>query len=330
MGDEEALLAAIADDPADLSRWLVLADWLDERSDPRGELVRVHIALRSCEPRNKKAATLRAESRLRELLEAGVRPCVPRLVNSVGMELHQIPPGRFEMGSPRGQAGRDPDEVRHVVTITHPFWFAITPVTQGQFTDVMGSNPSRFKDVLGEDTSQFPAESVQWPEAVEFCRRLSEQPEERAAGREYRLPTEAEWEYACRAGVPFPQLYHFGPSVSVGQANFQSTDPHPPGEATGGKPIGRPCRVGRYTPNAWGLFDLHGNVGEWCSDWRGAYDLTDTVDPQGPPTGLRRVLRGGLWNLGGKYCRSASRDSLAESGRNESVGFRIVCICRGE
>lgn len=327
--DEQTLLANIAEEPADLARWLVLADWLDEHEDARGQLVRVHVALRVRPPGTGGPNTHQDEARLRELLASGVRPCVPSFTNSVGITLNQVPPGDFRMGSPRDQPGRDEDEVRHEVTISKTVWFGTTPVTQAQYMRLMDDNPSHFAEVDGEDTADFPVDSVQWTEAVDFCHRLTQVPEEREAGRVYRLPTEAEWEYACRAGVSFCQMYHFGPSVSAGQANFNCTDPHPPEQGVAGEPLQRTCRVGSYAPNAWGLFDLHGNVGEWCSDWRGSYRIAERIDPQGPPQGERRVLRGGLWGLGGQYCRCASRDSLGEDGQNSNVGFRVVCVLTG-
>src|SRR5262249_13994061 len=157
------------------------------------------------------------------------------------------------------------------------------------YREVMGSNPSWFsaggggrKAVEGMETADFPVENVTWKEAVAFCTKLSARAEERKAGRVYRLPTEAEWEYACRAGTKTP--FSFGRSLSSRQANFDGTKPY---GAARGKSLGRPAPVGSYRPNAWGLFDMHGNVFQWCADWyaKDYYENSPRRDPKGPAGG---------------------------------------------
>jgi formylglycine-generating enzyme required for sulfatase activity len=209
-------------------------------------------------------------------------------------------------------------------------------VTQQQYERVMGQNPSSFsstgggKDkVKGIDTRQFPVENVSWENAVEFCRRLSELPEERANERVYRLPTEAEWEYVYRGGPFFKApatAFYFGNSLSPTQANFDGNYPY--GGAAKGRYLERPTPVGSYPPNPLGVYDLHGNVWEWCADWydEDYYKQSSRQDPQGPERGERRVLRGGSWLDYGWYCRSACRGSLVPGGRGVNLGFRVVLL----
>jgi formylglycine-generating enzyme required for sulfatase activity len=196
---------------------------------------------------------------------AGCEPNVPggmEVTNSIGMKLRLIPAGEFMMGSP-GAERSDDDETQHRVTLTKPFYLGVTEVTQEQYQKVMGTNPSQFKG------PQNPVEKVSCADAVEFCRKLSAMPAEKTAGHVYRLPTEAEWEYACRAGTT--TSYSFGDSVlqlsEYGWLNDNSySSTHP---------------VGEKKPNAWGLYDMHGNVWEWCQDWHGA-------DPSGFGDGSNR------------------------------------------
>jgi formylglycine-generating enzyme required for sulfatase activity len=276
--------------------------------------------------------------------------------NSLGMPLVLIPPGEFEMGptpedvawaledGKKHWAGVTGHSIRllserpqHRVRISRPFRLAIYPVTQAEYEKVMGLNPSAFtakqadlpefkiddrlknerenaaKRVAGRDTSRHPVEMVSWDEAMEFCRRLSAMPSERAAGRVYRLPTEAEWEYACRAGTS-TRWYSGDDEVGVRDIAWF-------GENSGGTT--RP--VGGKKPNAWGLFDMHGNVGQWCADRFGKdyYEQSPPSDPTGPPTGAPRVLRGGTWRIN-LPCRSAFRDYFPPDGRSACYGFRAA------
>lgn len=221
--------------------------------------------------------------------------------NSISMELLYIPPGKFTMGSPEQEAGREADErPTREVEITRGFYMGKFEVTQAQYRTVMGKNPSLFS------ADDFPVEQVSWDDAVEFCRKLSE-----LEKKEYDLPTEAEWEYACRAGTR--AAYHFGESLSKDQANFK------PG-------LERTAKVGSYPPNDWGLYDMHGNVGEWCQDWyKSSYYMDGPVrDPPGPPAGTGRVARGGSFGSGVLLCRSAARLNLPPVFRSKHIGFRVV------
>jgi formylglycine-generating enzyme required for sulfatase activity len=199
-------------------------------------------------------------------------------------------------------------------------------VTQEQFARIMKRNPSWFQkdgdgrdDVRNQDPREFPVEMVSWDDAVEFCRRLSELSAEKEARRVYRLPTEAEWEYACRAGSATE--FSTGAALNVKQANVfeRSSDEK-------SRPLDRSARVGSYAPNAWGFFDLHGNVFEWCSDWydAGYYARAPAKDPSGPESGTARVLRGGAWCYLARHARSAARNAAAANFRSYFIGFRVA------
>jgi formylglycine-generating enzyme required for sulfatase activity len=238
---------------------------------------------------------------------------------------------------------------QHEVEITKEFWLGVHEVTQKQFKAVMGFNPSHFsedgegkpgakydygqpaggKDKAPADTGNFPVENVSWEEAKEFCAKLSNRPEEKRGGRRCRLPSEAEWEYACRGGAPSYQVFHLGNSLSSRQANFDGN--HPYGGAGKDTYRERTCKVGSYEKNRFGLFDLHGNVWEWCADWFGAdyYGKSPRSDPQGPSEGVYRVLRGGSWDNGGRLGRSASRGGEAPGRRYDDLGFRFALVPSG-
>jgi formylglycine-generating enzyme required for sulfatase activity len=258
----------------------------------------------------------------------------PTITNSIGMKLVFVKPGVFLMGSPSTEEDRNDDEHQHEVEITRPFYVGVHEVTQEQYECVMLKNPSWFSpigggqnQVKGMDTRQFPVDSVSWEDAVKFCRRLSELPEEKMNERTYRLPTEAEWEYICRGGPffkkPSPPFY-FGNSLSPTQANFDGNYPY--GGAAKDVYLERPTKVGSYPANPLGLYDLHGNVWEWCADWYDAkyYNRSPRQDPQGPENGERRVMRGGSWYNHGRDCRAAYRISLAPGGHGNFYGFRVV------
>jgi formylglycine-generating enzyme required for sulfatase activity len=284
------------------------------------------------------AAALLAASALVDPGQARqVKPAAKReLVNSVGMKLVLIPAGKFKMGSGKDEKERFDDEgpVREV-QITRAFYLGAYEVTQGQYAKVTGRYPSYFSEdgrgkdkVKGLDTSKLPLENVSWEQAVAFCKELSERAEEKKAGRVYRLPTEAEWEYACRAGTSTP--FHFGKSLSSTQANFQGDYPY--GTAKKGPTLDRPAAVGSYKPNAWGLYDMHGNVMEWCADRYDDdyYDMGERKDPKGPESGKDRVLRGGSWNDHARNCRSAYRFRASPRNRYINIGFRVACLLAGK
>ncbi|MEZ6068722.1 MAG: formylglycine-generating enzyme family protein [Pirellulales bacterium] len=235
-----------------------------------------------------------------------------QLSDDVAIELVRIPAGEFRMGSPENEAGRSNDEVAHRVRISRPFWIGVHEVTQRQYTAVTDSNPSYF---IGE--ANLPVERVSWEAAVQFCRRASE-----VTRRAVRLPSEAQWEYACRAGTT--SAFSSGDGVGPDAANFDVSQ----GGAIPVEPLERTTPVGHYGPNPWGLYDMHGNVREWCSDWYAPYPSHDRdfVDPMGPAEGTAHVLRGGSWDDYSRRCRSAFRHGYRPGDREQCNGFRIVVL----
>ena len=240
------------------------------------------------------------------------------VTNSLGMKFRVIPPGTFDMGSPTSEPKRDNDETHHKVTITQPKLLGVYPVTQGEWTKVTGSNPSHFKSVSGQDARRFPVEQVSWEDAQKFLTKLNS--EHTLGGWRYRLPTEAEWEYACRAGTVTP--FWFGGELNGKQANCDGRFPYESGK---GPYLERPSVVGAYKANPFGLYDQHGQVSEWCEDWYGEYDTSASQDPTGASSGSSRVLRGGSWNVSAFGCRSAFRFYCGPSFRSYRIGFRVVC-----
>jgi uncharacterized protein (TIGR02996 family) len=315
---ERALLGAIHADPSDHGARLALADWLEEAGrTEQAELLRLHVRQMT------KEGTREELRRLNALLAAGVRPVVPEVVNSIGMRLALVPAGAFRMGAAdEGERYPDHERPRHRVRITRPFYTGVFPVTQAQYEEVVGLNPSRFqrrkvKAPVGQiDPAHFPVDGVTWGEAFWYCVRLTRLPAEKEAGRAYRLPTEAEWEYACRGGAAFHQVFHFGDHLSAHQANIYGSSPN----------LERTCAVGSYPPNAFGLYDMHGNVYEWCEDWydAGYCEGSPTEDPRGPPEGQHRVARGGCWRFSAEAARSAARHFREPTERTATLGFRLV------
>jgi formylglycine-generating enzyme required for sulfatase activity len=241
----------------------------------------------------------------------------------VQMKLVKIPAGEFMMGADKDvdADAYDGEKPRHKVKITKAFWLGVLEVTQAQYEAIMGENPSHFcatgggKDqVAGVATDEFPVEQVSWDDAKKFLEKLSEQASEKKAGRKYRLTTEAEWEYACRGSVLCEDKYkkfHFGDTLSSKQANFNDD-------------LKRTCKVGSYEANAFGLFDMHGNVYEWCEDGKREYAANSESDPSGPLLGAERVFRGGSWYDFAWSCRSAFRLNRDPSNRLNSIGFRVA------
>ncbi|NJO78427.1 MAG: formylglycine-generating enzyme family protein [Cyanobacteria bacterium RM1_2_2] len=236
------------------------------------------------------------------------------LGNGVILEMGKIPAGSFSMGSPDTEKERDADESpQHTVNVSS-FFIGKFAVTQAQYQQLMGNNPASFK---GEN---HPVEGVSWHDAAEFCTKLSRQ-----TGRTYRLPSEAEWEYACRAGTTTP--FYFGETITSALANYNASyiyQSEPKGEYRQ-----QTTEVGKFSPNAFGLYDMHGNVWEWCQDhWHNNY--------QGAPNDGRawlsedkeapRLLRGGSWFFNPRDCRSATRVSNVAGFRNLTCGFRVVCV----
>ena len=262
----------------------------------------------------------RAEEALRRLESEG-------LLNSIGVRLKRIPAGSFQMGSPSSEYKRDGDERQHRVTLSRAFFLGVTEVTQAQWRAVMGNNPSHFS---GDDR---PVEKVSWLDAVEFCNRLSWREELRPAYRisgddvswnesadGYRLPTEAEWEYACRAGTTTP--FSFGQNITPNQVNYDGNHPYRSGLRARYRQ--RTVEAGSLPANDWGLHEMHGNVYEWCWDSYGSYPSNSVTDPTGPQSGSFRVLRGGSWFSNAWRCRSTNRANLTPDIRSYYLGFRLV------
>ncbi|MBQ6328765.1 MAG: formylglycine-generating enzyme family protein [Kiritimatiellae bacterium] len=220
------------------------------------------------------------------------------------MEMIWCAPGSFAMGSPDTELGRLDDETRHMVSIKRGFWLGKYEVTQRQWESVMRSNPSRFKD------PNRPVETVSWHDCEMFLRRVNAA----LPGMSVRLPTEAEWEYACRAGSDNP----VSGSGSIGDMAWYDMNSD-----------SQTHEVGRNKSNAWGFYDMHGNVLEWCSDWFFVPPAEDVVDPKGPPIGSFKVLRGGCWFFYDKDCRSAYRLKRDPRLRNCIFGFRLACADGG-
>jgi serine/threonine protein kinase/formylglycine-generating enzyme required for sulfatase activity len=274
--------------------------------------------------------------------------------NSIGIKLALIPPGEFQMGSPKSERDRGGNEQQHRVRITKPFYLGVYEITQSEFEQVMGRNPSFFSNSGGHaeaatfDTSRYPVESASWYDAVEFCNSLSDKEGRRLyyrladiereahgsikaakvsveGGNGYRLPTEAQWEYACRGGTTTP--FSFGMVNNGAECNCNGK--HPYGTEEQGTDLARTVPVGSYRPNAFGLYDMHGNVWEWCWDAfdEAYYKHSPESDPAGPSGGSKRVMRGGSWrpNGGGGECRAANRGSnLPGSHAWWQGGFRVA------
>jgi uncharacterized protein (TIGR02996 family) len=286
--NDEAFLQALREHPEEEANWLVYADWLEERGDPRAELYRHR-----------------------------------RLTNSIGIEFVLVPRGTFWMGGGGGEPGD------RQVEIANEFYLGVYPVTQGQWKAVMGSNPSWFsrsrswfssggggKDkvekIADADLKQFPVEQVSWEDAQQFIRKLNKR-EKILTGWEHRLPTEEEWEYACRGGASSKEECSFDfyldrPSndLSSTQANFNGN--FPARSAARGPYLERSTKVGSYPPNRLGIYDLHGNVGEWTASVRGS----------------DRVICGGCGGDDGSRCRAADRSWDAPSFRRGDLGFRLA------
>jgi len=215
----------------------------------------------------------------------------------VTMDFVLIKPGTFMMGE---------DKSSHKVTITTPFYLGKFEVTQEQWQAIMGSNPSTFQGAKN------PVEKVSW----EGCQTLLRELQGKLPGRRFRLPTEAEWEYACRAGNAAKYCY------GDDDARLSEYAWYDINSGSGTHP------VGEKKPNAWGLYDMHGNVLEWCADWHGTYDSSAATDPVGPRTGSNRVLRGGSWRYSATLCQSANRNSSSPSSRSSTCGLRVVVEAR--
>jgi formylglycine-generating enzyme required for sulfatase activity len=237
----------------------------------------------------------------------------------------RIQGGTFTMGSPADEVERDDDEVQHSVTVSS-FYMGKTEVTQKEYKEVMGTNPSSFKE------DNLPVEGVSWYNAIEFCNRLSQRegltPVYTVKGTNvtwnrsthgYRLPTEAEWEYACRAGTATP--FSTGNNITTEQANY---DGYPYNNNAKGTFRNKTVEVRSFKPNAWGLYNMHGNVWEWCWDSYEDYESEAHINPADTSSGTDRVIRGGSWLVHAEYLRSANRFNLSPSRATNALGFRLV------
>jgi formylglycine-generating enzyme required for sulfatase activity len=228
--------------------------------------------------------------------------------SSIGMKFVWIPPGTFIMGSPNEEKERYEAELQHKVTLTRGFYMGIYTVTQEEWKEIMGNSPSRHK---GE--KKLPVESIDWEDCQEFIKKL------RAKDKKlYRLPTEAEWEYSCRAGTATP--FHSGNTISTEQANYNGDYTY--GNGKKGVFRKKTMPVGSFPANAFGLYDMHGNVGQWCQDRYGDYPHEDVINPQGPNAGNARVVRGGGFVCVAQDCRSARRIGIGGLHASD-MGFRV-------
>ena len=267
------------------------------------------------------------------------------LTNSIGMKLVLIPPGEFTMGSPKELIEEElktpgiegwykeclaSEGPQHRVRITKPFYLGTYLVTQEEYQRVVGTNPSAFSAtgdckgrVAGQDTKRFPVENVSWDDAVGFCRKLSDLPEEGAMGRAYRLPSEAQWEYACRAGSTGRFSFSLGGSGISKESEEQKLSGY---GWINGNSGGMPHAVGGKQASPWGLFDMYGNMNQWCQDWldKDYYAKSATDDPTGPPGGSAHVVRGGTCSEQPRGCRSACRHLPGDYG--SSLGFRVSLV----
>lgn len=235
---------------------------------------------------------------------------IESFVNSVGMRMIRVPAGDFDMGSPADEPGRGDDESQRGIRIAKPFYISQTEVTQGEWNAIMEFNPSRF---VGD---RLPVQNIRMSDAWLYCNRLTS-----VDGRRYALPNELEWEYACRAGTLTP--YNTGTDLLVSQARFAATGNGSLGDDLGPRP------VGSYPANAWGLYDMHGNVAECCGDPYSPGNLIDRIAGQADAYLLFNddaVFRGGSWQSPAVDCRAASRDHANRFAVEDTVGFRVIIV----
>lgn len=254
----------------------------------------------------------------------------PTFTNSLGMKFTLIPPGRYTMGTPGSEPGRDGDETAHTVELSRPIYIGTYEVSQGEFGMLAGANPS-----YNQGSPKLPVDSVTWFHADAFCKALSSLPDEKSNGRHYRLPTEAEWEFCCRAGTK--TAAHVGDNLTGDNARILSDQVQMrsqmglPLTVTPSKtPIEERKGPFKPQPNAFGLHFMHGNVEEWCHDYYAAdyYQRSPERDPKGPAQGEERVVRGGSFASQPRAARSGARESASPTSRDHGRGFRVVLDIR--
>jgi formylglycine-generating enzyme required for sulfatase activity len=238
------------------------------------------------------------------------------VIKELNLELIKCPAGRFMMGSPEDEIGGDKKEKLHLVTITKPFYIGKYEVTQSQYSTLMDKNPSKF---IGANN---PVEMVSYDDAKAFCDKMNlKYLNILPKGYKFDLPTEAQWEYACRAGTN--TSLNNGKNLTTIDEACLNLDEIAWYTKNSGKTT---HEVGQKKPNAWGIYDMHGNVCEWCRDWYGEYPKEDVIDPTGANSGSYRVCRGGSWSSLALYCRSADRGNRHPVRRNHGVGFRLALV----
>ena len=310
--DGEAMAEKRRNETGNIQLWLQRARQREQNNDKNGAMEAYRRVL-ELSPDHEEAAEAYLRLRLdvgdsskfvgspELVIQEGVKPGEVKTftMNSVSFKMVRIPAGEFMMGSPSNESGRFDNETQHRVRISKEFWLGQAEVTQGLWKAVMGSNPSYFSN-CGDDC---PVESVSWKDCQEFIRKLKSM----LPGGNFRLPTEAEWEYACRGGT-----------IGLYAGDFNAMAWH---DKTSG---GQAQRVGQKKPNPWGLYDMHGNVWEWCEDWKGDYPSGSVTDPTGPYGGSERVRRGGCWGNRARACRSANRGGSTPDFRHGSLGLRLA------
>ena len=279
---------------------------------------------------------------------AATKPLTEKeITNSLGMKLVRMEPGSFTMGWDKALSdfkAHDLEEFggpRQPVKITQPFYISAYEVTQGEYQKLMGTNPSAFhpdskspsgapmaqakfvKDLSPEVLDKMPVERISWGMAVDFCKKLSELPEEKEAGRVYTLPTEAQWEYACKGGRDSYFGVGDGASMTQGLASFAASLPFPD-TAEPGKSFTFPSPVGSFEPNAWGLYDMHGNVWEWCLDSRRTLTTNEVSDPVAAEEGPQKSIRGGAFKDNGYYLLSCFRNARPKENAQFDCGIRVI------
>ena len=287
-----------------------------------GECAAERARKREEEKRQKEEAERARQEEERKRREAEQEAFLGNLdLNGVALKMIKVKAGRFQMGSPGNELGRWDDETQHRVTLTKDFWLGATQVTQGQWKAVMGNNPSCFQK--GDD---YLVEQVSWDDEMEFCEKLNQKYAAKLpSGYKFSLPTEAQWEYACRAGTT--TALNSGKNLTDERTNCPNVNEVGWYDYEGKEDSTHP--VAQKRPNAWGFYDMHGNVWEWCSDWYdekyGCND-SDATDPQGPSNGSDLVCRGGSWGRYARDCRAAYRGNFAPTLRSSFLGFRLAFV----